>query len=72
MATVIKDLKPPRALPAPNSDFYELAETLNAEERELVKQVRAFMESKVTPIINKYWADDSLNAKDNFPIRLRY
>jgi len=55
-------LIPPTAakpLPKPNSDFYRLAETLNAEELALVKQVRAFMESKVAPIINKYWADDA-------------
>src|SRR6266852_293368 len=55
-------LIPPTAakpLPKPNSDFYQLAETLNAEELALVKQVRAFMESKVAPIINKYWADDA-------------
>jgi alkylation response protein AidB-like acyl-CoA dehydrogenase len=65
MATAIKDInqskdiKQPKPLPAPNSDFYELAETLNAEELALVKQVRAFMESKVAPIITKYWADDA-------------
>jgi len=65
MATAIsdvkqsKDAKQPKPLPAPNSDFYQLAETLNAEELALVKQVRAFMESKVAPIINKYWADDA-------------
>jgi alkylation response protein AidB-like acyl-CoA dehydrogenase len=51
--------QPTRALPKPNSDFYQLAETLNAEELALVKQVRAFMESRVAPIINKYWADDA-------------
>jgi len=54
-----KDVKQPKPLPAPNSDFYQLAETLNAEELALVKQVRAFMESKVAPIINKYWTDDA-------------
>ena len=65
MATAISDIKQskevrqPKPLPAPNSDFYQLAETLNAEELALVKQVRAFMESKVAPIINKYWADDA-------------
>jgi len=65
MATAIsdikqsKDVKQPKPLPAPNSDFYQLAETLNAEDLALVKQVRAFMESKVAPIINKYWADDA-------------
>ena len=49
----------PKALPAPNSDFYELADTLNAEERALLKQVRTFMETKVAPIINKYWVEDA-------------
>jgi glutaryl-CoA dehydrogenase len=47
------------ATPAPNSDFYELAETLNDDERAVVKRVRAFMESKVAPVINRYWADDA-------------
>src|SRR5438876_2211791 len=49
----------PKPLPAPNSDFYQMADTLNAEERALLKQVRAFMETKVAPIINKYWIEDS-------------
>src|SRR5712664_925031 len=51
--------KAPKQLPPPNSDFYEFAETLNAEELAVLKQVRAFMESKVAPIINKYWVEDS-------------
>src|SRR5258706_9542477 len=50
-------LAPP--LPAPNSDFYEVTESLNAEELKLLKQVRAFMETTVAPIITKYWADDA-------------
>ena len=54
-----KDVKKPVALPAPNSDFYELAETLPLEEREVVKQVRAFMQTKVAPIITKNWVEDS-------------
>src|SRR3984885_11145474 len=54
-----KPVKPQKPLPAPNSDFYSLAETLNAEELALVRQIRAFMESKVAPIINKYWAGDA-------------
>ncbi len=49
----------PKPLPAPNSDFYQLAETLSADELALLKQVRAFMETKVAPIINKYWVEDS-------------
>jgi alkylation response protein AidB-like acyl-CoA dehydrogenase len=51
--------KAPKPLPAPNSDFYELVETLPAEEVAVVKQVRAFMETKVDPIINKYWSEDA-------------
>jgi glutaryl-CoA dehydrogenase len=34
-------------------------DVLTAEERALVKKVRDYMESKVQPIINKYWADDA-------------
>jgi crotonobetainyl-CoA:carnitine CoA-transferase CaiB-like acyl-CoA transferase len=37
----------PKPLPAPNSDFYEVYETLSAEELATVKKVRAFMEAKV-------------------------
>ena len=49
----------PKPLPAPDSDFYQLAETLSPDELALLKQVRAFMETKVAPIINKYWVEDS-------------
>jgi alkylation response protein AidB-like acyl-CoA dehydrogenase len=54
-----KPVKPPKALPAPNSDFYELFETLSPEELATVKRVRAFMESKVAPIVTKYWTEDA-------------
>src|SRR3954449_6258488 len=47
-----------KPLPAPNSDFYQLVEVLNADELALVNKVRAYMEAKVAPIINKYWSDD--------------
>ncbi len=59
MATATQEGKQAKALPPPNSDFYELAETLGAEEHALLKQLRAFLDSKVTPIINKYWAEDA-------------
>ncbi|MEJ1965542.1 MAG: acyl-CoA dehydrogenase family protein [Gammaproteobacteria bacterium] len=60
MATVTRDAgQRKRTPPPPNSDFYELAETLSADELALVKQVRAFMDNKVAPIINKYWAEDA-------------
>src|ERR1700748_1180844 len=45
--------------PAPNSDFYQLSDVLTAEEKAIVKRVRAYMETKVQPIINKDWADDA-------------
>src|SRR2546421_12509537 len=54
-----KETAQPRPLPAPNSDFYGVYETLNAEELATLKQVRAFMETKVAPVINKYWVEDS-------------
>src|ERR1700757_1986090 len=49
----------PKALPAPNSDFYQLSDVLSAEEKAIVKKVRTYMETKVQPVINKYWSDDS-------------
>src|SRR4051812_9966675 len=48
----------PKTLPAPNSDFSQLPDTLDDEERALLTRVRAFMETKVAPVINKYWSED--------------
>ena len=59
MSTAVKAPAQPRALPKPNSDFYDLASTLGAEELAVVKTVREFMETKVAPIANKYWAADA-------------
>src|SRR6201991_4781459 len=59
MATESKEIKQPNPLPAPNSDFYEFAADLPAEELAIVKKVRDYMETKVQPIINKYWVEDS-------------
>jgi len=39
-----KESKQPKQLPAPNSDFYEFAQTLPAEELAIVKRVREYME----------------------------
>src|ERR1700758_4288841 len=54
-----KPAKQPKPLPAPNSDFYEVYETLSAEELATVKRVRGFMETKVAPVITKYWVNDA-------------
>ena len=51
--------KPKQQLPAPNSDFYEVYETLNAEELATVKRVRTFLEAKVAPVITDYWVQDA-------------
>jgi alkylation response protein AidB-like acyl-CoA dehydrogenase len=59
VVTATKEVKQPKPLPPPNSDFYELVETLHPDELALVRQVRAFMESKVAPIINEYWIEDA-------------
>src|SRR4051794_40239245 len=48
-----------KALPTPNSDFYQLADVLTTEEKVTVQKVRTYMDTKVQPIINKYWADDA-------------
>jgi glutaryl-CoA dehydrogenase len=48
-----------KPVPAPNGDFYQLVDLLTPEDRAVVAKVRAYMETKVQPIINKYWSDDA-------------
>src|SRR5438876_3817026 len=61
--TTVKDVKPSKEIVntvrLPAGDFYEVTEILNAGELKLLKEVRAFMETSVAPIITKYWADDA-------------
>jgi alkylation response protein AidB-like acyl-CoA dehydrogenase len=45
--------------PVPNGDFYQLVDLLTPEEKALVAKVRSYMETKVQPVINKYWAEDA-------------
>src|ERR1700760_2104507 len=59
LTTKVTAMKQPKPLPVPNSDFYQFAESLPAEELAIVKKVRDYMETKVQPIINKYWVEDS-------------
>ena len=49
----------PKPLPEPNSDFYEVYETLAPEELATLKRIRTFMEGKVAPVVTKYWMDDA-------------
>lgn len=59
MASPTKDIKQPKPLPAPNVDFYQFAELLGSEEKAVLDKVRTFMQTKVTPIITKYWTEDA-------------
>src|ERR1700736_2736245 len=58
-AAAKSEKKAPKRGPVPKGEFYQLVDHLTAEERAIVKRVRTYMESKVQPIINKYWSDDA-------------
>src|SRR5260370_23564432 len=57
--TAKKEVKKRKRLPAPNTEFYYLYETLPPEELAIVRRVREFMETKVAPVITKYWVEDA-------------
>jgi glutaryl-CoA dehydrogenase len=59
-----QDVRAVKALPKPNSDFYQTFLTLSESERTKVLAVREFMEKSVAPIINDYW------ARDEFPFQI--
>jgi coenzyme PQQ precursor peptide PqqA len=49
----------PKQLRPPSSDFYHFAKTLSADEPATLKHARAFMKTKVAPVINTYWVEDA-------------
>ena len=53
--------KKERALPAINSDFYELHLRLTPEQREIQLKVRDFMETEIKPLVNSYWLRDEFS-----------
>ncbi len=53
-----------KSLPRVNGDFYHISATLSEEDQELLRRVRSFMETEVTPIINQYW------TREEFPHQL--
>ena len=53
-----------KSLPRVNGDFYHISATLSEEDQELLRRVRAFMETEVAPIINQYW------IREEFPHQL--
>src|SRR5437660_11436192 len=54
----------PKALPRADGDFYQVISTISEEDQALVRRVRAFLGSEVTPIINQYW------TREEFPHQL--
>ncbi|GLR83608.1 acyl-CoA dehydrogenase family protein [Bradyrhizobium iriomotense] len=58
-ATAPRKTEAKKPVPVPNGDFYQLVEVLAPDELALVKKVRTYMQTKVKPVINKYWADDA-------------
>jgi hypothetical protein len=65
MATAVwrKDAKRAKPLPARNSDLYTIIEALSAKERLLVKQLRAFVETSVAPVVDKHWPDNAFSSE---------
>ncbi len=53
-----------QALPQAEGDFYQIISTISEEDQALVRRVRAFLGSEVTPIINHYW------TREEFPHQL--
>jgi len=64
MTTTLTEPTAATTLPKPNGDFYQITESLSDADRAVLKKIRAFMETNVAPVINKYWADDA------FPFQL--
>ena len=54
----------PKELPPIEGDFYHLGHTLTEEERALQLKIRAFMETEVKPLVNRYW------LKGEFPFEI--
>jgi glutaryl-CoA dehydrogenase len=57
--THTQEAKMPKALPKPNSDFYQTFQMLSEAEQAMVTKVREFMKASVAPIINEFWEKDS-------------
>ena len=59
--TRTQEVKKPKVLPKPNSDFYQTFQMLTEAEQAKALKVREFMETAVAPLINDFW------ARDEFP-----
>src|SRR5258708_6416015 len=64
MTTTLTSPTAAATLPKPNGDFYQFTQSLSDADQAVLKKVRAFMETSVAPVINKYWAEDA------FPFQL--
>jgi hypothetical protein len=61
-ATHLKPPKTPVSLLVPNGDFYHVTEHLTEVERNALKRVRSFMETKGAPVIAEFWSRDCAAA----------
>ncbi|MFC6750798.1 acyl-CoA dehydrogenase family protein [Deinococcus aquaticus] len=52
------------SLPTPNADFFGQMDTLTQVQRDFAGEVRGFMHTHVSPIMNEYW------NRDEFPRHL--
>ena len=62
--THTQEVKKPKVLPKPNSDFYQTFQMLSETDQATVTRVREFMHTAVAPIINDFW------ERDEFPFDL--
>jgi glutaryl-CoA dehydrogenase len=58
--THTQEAKMPKALPKPNSDFYQTFQMLSEAEQAMVTKVREFMKASVAPIINDFLGEGLL------------
>jgi len=54
-----KTTMPAVSLPEPNGNFFQITDCLSEAERAKLKEVRAFMEARIAPVINKFWEEDA-------------
>jgi glutaryl-CoA dehydrogenase len=58
-ATITKSKTKTLTSPQLDPDFYHLGDILSDDEKRKVQEVREHMRTKVAPLVNKYWAEDS-------------
>ena len=68
-ATHLKPSKTSVSLLVPNGDFYHVTEHLTEAERNVLKRVRSFMETRGAPLITEFWARDCAAGREKLDSR---